>query len=82
MVSHGSINWLLILDAIAEKVSDFTLDLGQQVPHLRRSLLMAFGHRGRGNLTPIIDADMELLPALAFLLTMFLSMPFTLTAHL
>lgn len=43
---------------------------------------MAFRHRGRDNPTLGIYTDVQFLPALVRLLTMFLAMPFSLTTDL
>jgi hypothetical protein len=43
---------------------------------------MAFRHRGGDNLTVIIHAEVQFLPPLSLLLTVFLGMPFALTTNL
>ena len=81
MAEHGGVDGLSVVDAIPDEAIDFLIDLSQQVRYLRRILFMAFRYRGRDNLPLIIDAEMELFPALDLLLPVFLCMPFALTAY-
>ena len=82
MLLNRRVDWLSIVNAIADETADFLIDLIQQIRHLRWILLVAFRHRGGINLTLIIDANMEFFPRLALLLTMLLGMPFALAADM
>jgi hypothetical protein len=82
MMLHGCVDRGLVKDTIPDEPADVVIDLGQQSRHLGRVLLMAFRHRGRDNLPPVIHPNMQFLPALALLFTVFLGVPFALTTHL
>jgi hypothetical protein len=69
-------------DAVTDETRDFLIDLIQQSRHLRRVLLVTFGHGGGDNLTLTIHADMRFSPALDLLFPVFLAMPFALPTDL
>jgi hypothetical protein len=72
----------VVKNTISDEPIDAVIDLGQQFRHLRRVLLMAFRHCGGDNATLSIYPDMQFLPALGFLLTVVLAVPFALAADL
>ena len=82
MVLNRRADRLLIVDAIGNETPNFIVDLGQQFWNLRGILRMAIGDARRQDATLVIDAKMELFPAPALLVAMFVSMPFALTTDL
>ena len=82
MLRNGGVDWTLVIHAIADEALDFPIHLAQQFRHLSWVLLMAFRHFGGDSSTLVIDAEVQFLPTLILLLTVFLSMPFALTTHL
>jgi hypothetical protein len=82
MMCNGSVDWSLIVHTITNEAIDNMISWGQQHRHLRRVVLMALRH-GRGDhLHLVIGAEVPLLPALALLLAVFLSIPFALATDL
>lgn len=82
MTLNGSVDRLLIVNAVSDETVDFPVDLAQQRWHLGWVLLRAFRHR-RGNNFPLsIHPDVQFLPAFLLLLAVLLGMSFALTTHL
>lgn len=82
MLLHRRVDRILGVHAIPDKAIHGLIDLGQERRHLRWVLLVAFGDRGGENLILVVDADMQLFPALDFLLPVFLGMLLTLATDL
>src|SRR5919199_6220993 len=82
MVLDSRVDGSLVEDTIPDEPINAVIDLGQQLRHLRRVLRMAVRQRGSDDPTLGIHPDVQFLPALVRLLTVFLAMPFALTTDL
>src|SRR5262245_56000479 len=82
MMLDSRVDGSLVEDTIPNEPINAVIDLGQQLRHLRRVLLMAFRQRGSDDPTLGIHTDMQFLPAFVGLLTVLPAVPFPLTADL
>jgi hypothetical protein len=82
MLLHRLVDRLSVIDAISHETLYFSINLIQEIRHLRRILFASLGNFGSHNPTILVHCNMQLLPTLIPFLSVFPRVPFTLTAYL
>jgi hypothetical protein len=73
MAFYCGVDRFLVEDTITDEAMDTAIYLISKRRHVRRVWRVAFGHGGGDHATVVIHANVQLLPALALLLPVFLA---------
>ena len=82
MLAYGLVDRLSVIDAVSHETVYFSINLIQEIRHLRRILFVSLSNLGCHNPTILVHSNMQFFPTLAPFLSVFLGMLFSLTAYL